>query len=229
MSLADFQLRVESWIQDTAGKLTQLAKDLAIAAAIDTYSRHRPLVKVATLTGDGVAFEFAVPTGWEDGISSIVSIEEPVDAQVPTFLDESEYTVRRHPTTGLPRIRFFSLVLAASAKAYVSFNVSHTLTATIETVPLADRLAVIKLAAAGCATQLAAFYAQTSDATLGADTVTYRTKSQDYLALAKVLELAYREHVGAVSGVAPASVSSDLDVELQNSAGPPFYHDDLTR
>ena len=85
-------------------------------------------------------------------------------------------------------------------------------------------MAVVKLAAAGCATQLAALYAQTSDPTLGADTVNYRTKSQDYLALAKVLEGAYREAVGATDGVAAASVSADLDVDLSNNGGVPFYH-----
>ena len=229
MSLADIQLQVATWIQDTAGKLSPTDRDRAIAAAVETYSRHRPRLKQATLTGDGAAFDFAVPTDWMDGISSIIAIENPVDQQRPEFLDESEYTVRLDPATGLSKIRFLADVLDNGEKAYLTYGIGHVLTTALDTIPTGDRLAVIKLAAAGCATQLAALYAQTSDPTFGADTVNYRTKSQDYLALAKALETAYREHVGALAGVAAASVSSDLDVALQNNAGLPFYHDDLSR
>lgn len=229
MSLANYQILLAGIIQDTANKLDRVTRDAAIAAAVATYCRHRPLLKVATLTGDGTAYDFAVPTDWEDGVSSIVSIENPVDKQEPEVLDEAGYRIVRHPTTGLPRIRFISLVLASAEKAYVNYSVSHTLSGTTDTIPVADRLAVAKLAGAECARMLAAYYSQTSDATYGADTVNYRTKGQDYLALAKALELAYREHVGAVEGFAPASVAGDLDVDLQNFAGPPFYHSNLSR
>jgi hypothetical protein len=229
LSLADIQIQVATWIQDTAKKLSSTDRDRAIAAAVETYSRHRPRVKIATLTGDGVAFDFAVPSDWMNGISSIISIENPVDEQVPEFLDESAYTVRLDPATSLYKIRFLAEVLDNGEKAYLAYGIGHVLTTAIDTIPPGDRLAVIKLAAAGCATQLAALYAQTSDPTFGADTVNYRTKSQDYLALAKALEAAYRAHVGAPTGVAAASVSGDLDVALQGTAGPPFFHDDLTR
>jgi hypothetical protein len=229
LSLADFQLEVESWIQDTAGKLTPAAKNLAIAAAIDTYSRHRPRQKVTVLTGAGQDFDFAVPADWVDGVSSVLAVENPVDLQRPEFLDDNEIRIRYDPITGLPRFRFFTEVLESGEKAYVTYGVPHVVTASSDSIPLADRLAVVKLAASGCATQLAALYAQTSDPTYGADTVNYRTKSQDYLALAKALKLDYQEHIGAALGVAAASVSSDLDVVLQNFAGPPFFHSNLDR
>ena len=229
MSLADFRIQVDAWIQDTAQKLTPADKDLAITTAVDMYSRHKPRQKVAILTGDGTAFAFAVPTDWVEDVSSPISIEHPVDQQQPQYLDESDYTVRRDPATGKLRIHFYSLTLPTGERAYLTYGIGHAVSAQTDTVPAADRLAVSKLAGAGCALQLAALYAQTSDPTMGADTVNYRTKSQDYLALATALETAYRLHVGVTDGVSAASVSTDLDVDLQNFAGPPFYHSNLDR
>jgi hypothetical protein len=44
---------------------------------------------------------------------------------------------------------------------------------------------------------LAAQYAQTGDSTIGADVVNYRTKSSEYLGLAKAARKRYFDHVGA--------------------------------
>lgn len=227
--LSNYQLLLAGIIQDTADKLDRVTRDAAIAAAVATYSTHRPLPKVATLTGDGTAYDFAVPADWEDGVSHLVAVEYPTDEQEPEYLDAGAYTVYRKPSTGLPRIRFYSLIMASAATAYLNYGISHTLTVTTDTIPVADRLAVAKLAGAECCRMLAAYYSQTSDPTYNADVVNYRSKGQEYLTLAKALETAYREHVGAVSGVVAASVSGDLDVDLTSGGGPPFYHDDVDR
>jgi hypothetical protein len=229
LSLANYQILVDGIIQDTAGKLDRTTKDAAIQAAVATYSTHVPRRQIGTLTGNGTAFDFAVPTDWEDGLSDLVAVEHPVDQQTPEFLDAADYTVRVDPATGDPMIRFFSLILSSGEKAYITYGVSHVLSGTVDTIPVSDRLAVSKLAAAECARMLAAYYAQTGDPTIGADTINYRTKSQDYLALAKTLEEAYRNHVGAPDGNVAASVSMDYDVELQTFRGPPFFHSNLDR
>jgi len=55
---------------------------------------------------------------------------------------------------------------------------------------------VCDYAAGLCFQKLAAIYAQTGDSTISADTVNYRTKSQEYLSLMKALFKNYMDHMG---------------------------------
>lgn len=229
MSHANYVMLVNWIIQDTANTLDHEMRDAAITSAVAIYSRHRPRQVVATLTGTGTATDFAVPTGWEDGLSSILSIEYPVDEQDPVYLDAEDYLIRPNPTTGLSRIQFRSLTLTLGEKAYVTYGIRHTLGPVTDTIPLADRVPVAKLAGAECCEMLSLYYTQTSDATIGADTVNYRTKGDEYAARAKMLRMAFDDALGLTQGLLAASVSADLDVELQNLAGAPFYHTNVDR
>jgi hypothetical protein len=86
---------------------------------------------------------------------------------------------------------------------------------------------VCDYAAALCCQALAAKYAQTSDSSISADAVNYRTKSQEYLSLAKELRKRYDEQVGIqgsdsgssanASGVAAALSIGDM--ELRQGSG----------
>ncbi len=225
--LADFRALVGQKLRDTAGIVTETERETAIQEAVRLYSRVRPQHKVQTITGNGTAFDFALASDFEEGFSRIESIEYPVDKQIAEYLDANEdYRLRRDVTTGVLKLRLLSMVLANAAKAYVSYTLRHTISGTTDTVPVADRDAVAGLGAALCARQLSAYYAQSSDSTIGADSVGYRTKSQEYEAVAKALEATYRRHLGITDEdmVAAASAIGDLDVDLAEGAGDRFFH-----
>jgi hypothetical protein len=63
-----------------------------------------------------------------------------------------------------------------------------------------DEDAVVDLASAYCFEALAAIYAQTGDASIAADIVNYRTKGQEYLALAKAARKRYFDFFGIEEG-----------------------------
>jgi hypothetical protein len=218
--ISDWQTLVEAKVQDTAGILSAMDYINAIAEAVGLYSDDYPRERVTTITGNGVAMDFALPADATD----VVSVEYPVAQQEPEYLDEDDWLVMTQPDD-TQMLHLTALVLPNAAPARVLYSAPHSVTATVDTVPLADRGAASNLAAAVCCRQLAAYYSQTSDSTIAADAVNYRTKNQEYLALARAYEEAYQRAV--TGGGRAASVSKDVeDVAMfaQGSGVPRFYH-----
>jgi hypothetical protein len=88
-------------------------------------------------------------------------------------------------------------------------------TATLQsTVPDPDFDAVCYLSAALAFELLAALKIQSSDPTIGADAVEYRTKSDQYRSMAKEMRGLYNQHLGKGAEVAAASGVQNLDVDL---------------
>src|SRR6188474_3350042 len=66
--------------------------------AVLIYSKDRPLKKIAELTGDGSAFDFALPDDWVEDISYVNGdIEYPVDDTIQTIavIDRNDWTLFR--------------------------------------------------------------------------------------------------------------------------------------
>lgn len=225
MPIADYRTLFDQELKDTAAILATAEKDKAIGEAVKEYSKHRPRERVQEILGTGSAFEFALPTDWEDGFSAIRGdVEYPAGKRDPEFIEREDWLVYRDPTLGL-RFRLVRHTPGATEKVRFPYTVRHTVDPTIDTVPLADREAVAKLAASYGARALAAYYAQTQDPTLAADAVNYRTKAQDYTTLADRLLKAFKEHLGLrdTDQVPAAGASADLDVDLQ-LGGDRLYH-----
>lgn len=223
--LADWRTLVGQELKDTAGILSQADTDKAIAEAVAGYSRHRPRERVHELTGDGATYQWALPSDWEEGFSAIRGeVEYPAGQRVPATIEREAWALYRDPALGL-RFRLLEHTPAAAEKVRFAYTVRHTVDATTDTVPVADRAAGAKLAASLASRALAAYYAQTQDPTLGADSVAYRTKAQEYTTLADRLLRAFKEHLGLreQDQVPAASASGDLDVDLQ-PGGDRFYH-----
>lgn len=237
MALSEFLTLIAGKLQDTAGKLVEGRILDALHAAVDEYSASQPRVKVVTITGDGVAVTFALPADFEEGLSTIKQIEYPVDRQDPDYLDADDHQLRRDPTTGVLKLRFRTMVLPLAAKAYVEYTTRHYVLAGVPTVPAGETLAdtvpvphrdpVAALAASNGAVMLAALYAQSSDTTISADVVDYKSKSRDYLELARALRKQYSVRFGADNGVPAASAIGDLDVVLGEGRGARFWHSNL--
>jgi hypothetical protein len=86
---------------------------------------------------------------------------------------------------------------------------------TIEsTVPESDFEALCNLAASLAFLQLAALKVQTGDPTVGADVVEYRTKSDQYRAMAKEHRQLYNQQVAKGGEVSAASGTANLNVDL---------------
>ncbi len=217
MARADYQALVTDKLRETASLVTDPQKDRAITEAVKQYSRKvRPRRRSATLTGNGSAFTFALPTDFEEGFSTIESVEHPVDKQEPEYLDGDEWTLYRDATTGVLKFRFLSRVLANSAKAYLNYTTTHVVNDLgVDTVPVADREPVACKATAMLFRQLAAYAAQTMQSTLTADSVDRLSQVDRYLALARDLEEEYARILGITEGIAAASAVADLDVTPQ--------------
>lgn len=212
---------VKRYVKDNAGKLTEPGDyDAFIGAVLNgRYSQDRPFVKAADYAGDGSTYALVLPAGtgtpavygWIDGFSTIVSIEYPTGNRPQTFLDQRDYVV--------------DFISATVKKLILSDTTPATgktlrLRYTTQRVAEADVLATdaddfCKLAAAACCRALAGYYAQTSDASLSADVVNYRTKSQEYTTLAKEYEKSYGEHMGLTETVVGPSASVNWDSRLQ--------------
>ena len=213
MNYAQFKDKVDQTVKDTAGKLTPIERDNWIQEAVKIYSKHRPREVVKDVTGAGT-YDYSIGTNltyWVEDFSIIKSIEYPADEREPQYIDEDDYLVYKKETDLF--IRFLADTPSATQKIRVTYTALHILSEALNTIPSADEDAVCNLAASLCSQGLASHYAQTSDSTIGADSVNYRTKSQEYTSRAKEQKKIYLEHLGIKEGeVAPASVRKVVDV-----------------
>lgn len=215
---------VKVLVKDAAGKLADSADyDTLIAQAVKgRYSADRPLVKAKDYSGDGSTYAFDLPAGtgtpavygWIDGFSSVVSLEYPTGDRPQTFLDPRE--IRIDFSSATAKKLFLDETTPGTGK---TMRLRYTTRRETEADVISTDLdAVAKLAASLCCRALAGLYAQTSDSTIGADVVNYRTKSQEYTSLADKYE---RDYVAQISGqrdeaVKPASGRVNWDSRLQS-------------
>ena len=187
-----------------------------IGQAVQRYSNDRPLVTVEDLTADGAA-ETALPDDWQEGFSVLRQVEYPVDQTPPCVLDPRSWTLW-DGLTGRT-ILWLDERPAAGATVRLTYTRQRVLAAQAKdtTVPDADWYAVCDLAASIAADALAARYAQTSEPVLGADTVNYRSKQQEWAAIARRLEARYAAALGNVPRAASDWVNWDtLSSERQD-------------
>ena len=206
LTIANIQQLVAGHLQDDAAKLSSGEVVAAIEEAIaGRYSKDRPRHVVADLAGNGTAYEWALTgiTGWDEGFSQVRAIEYPRGETVPAYLDSGEWTIYESPTGRSLR---FPSPLTNGKYARVVFTASHAVDAS--SLPVSDLYAVGALSAALAARRLAAAYAQTGDSSIVADSVNYRSKSSEYLALARHLEQDYENSVGTDSSRSAPSAST---------------------
>lgn len=194
--LTEFQTRVDALLQDAANSLASADKDAAIVEAIQKkYSKDVPLEVVTDVVSDGTR-DLPLPVVnagpvFEDGFSDVKSIEYPIGQDPEAYLDVNDFKLYRSPT-GL-KIRTRGTVVTNADNARLTWTARHL--ADASTVYAGDFDAVCCLAASIAFEQLAAKYTQSGDSTVSADVVNYRTKNQEYLALAKSMFKRYADHV----------------------------------
>lgn len=222
MNKEDYISRLETSLQDSAGKLQPDDKIRLLSQAVSVYSKDRPLEKTHEITGDGSAYDFSMPADWIDGFSNIVSrIEYPADDhQNPVYIEDDEWMFFKKlvATVTTKYIRFLTFTPASEKKARFSYVIPHTLNDTTNTIADNDIEAVVALAAALCFWALAAKFAQTTDPTIDADVIDYQRKSDLYATLARDKLATYNSLMGLgkeAQGAAAASAGvaiKDLDI-----------------
>jgi hypothetical protein len=178
-------------VKDDSGKLTD-PDDLISAAteALNRYSKARPLEVVVDIPGTGGTHDVDLPIDWIEGFSTILQVEYPVDQVPARIIPRHHYLIYSSPTGKKLR------VMVAYPTAAEMVRQTYTILHSEDSVPAVDLEAVANLAASICLRQLAAAYGQTSDSTIQADTVNYRSKADEFRRLADSFEGLYRTHLG---------------------------------
>jgi hypothetical protein len=186
---------VQPRIKDEAGVLSASDRQGHIRSALAEYQKIRPRQRVTALTGSGV-YDYAVSllTGFEDGFSYIVRIDGPVlvGPYIPPRLDASEYALVRTPAGQFLR---FCWALNSADVYHVNVACRHTLDGTTSTVNAPDEEALMDLAAAKCCKALKAFYSQSTNGSIEADTVDHSGKAELYGSLESGYLAAYEAKV----------------------------------
>jgi hypothetical protein len=206
MALLDL---VMAKVKDDSGKLEAPGDyQSAITEALKRYSGTRPQRVPVDIQGNG-SHDYPLPDGWIPGFSAFESIEYPVGQVPELFIDRRDYKLYLTPTATVLR------VVCATPDATETMRAVYTVPHSEETLPDNDLEAVANLAAANCLRVLAAGYGQTSDSTINADVVNYRSKADEFRRLADSFEQQYNEHLG-IGKDAPVSAACAVTTDQDN-------------
>lgn len=198
--MALFEL-VMAKVKDDSGRLTYDDDFVpAITAALDLYSKHCPKPAVEDLDGAD-SHDLELPEDWVADFSRIEQVEYPVDLVPSRLIAPDDWQLYRSPDGLLLRLLLEEPATGESVR--VTFTQPR---AENEVVP-GDLDAVASLAASICCETLANLFTQTSDPTIAADVVNYRSKSGEFTKRAKRLSELYHRHLGIdPEGPAPAGM-----------------------
>lgn len=202
--------RVRRVLKDTDSTnpiLTDNEVDQAFGAALREYSKDRPRLAIGLVSGDGSAYDFTLPRLWVAGLSSIRDVEYPTGDQEPATLDPDDYHIVDSVLGIQPvrKLRFRSTPDSGTDNIAVRYTTRHVHDDELDTVLPDDLDAVCYLAASLAALTLATKMAGSSDSTINADSVQYRTSSDLYRSTAKDLRARYDAHMGAGDREVPAA------------------------
>jgi len=228
MTREDYLARLETALQDSAEELQPDDKYRLLSQAVLIFSKDRPLTKIKETTGNGSAYDFALPTDWVEGFSYIVGqIEYPADSyQTPAYLESSDWKLYKKLVSNVTTtyLRMLTFTPASGNVLRYEYALPHTIDETTNTVLNSDMEAVVNLAAALCFWALAAKFAQTTSPSIEADVIDYQRKSDIYQLLAKEKMAIYNSLMGIGAegaggqavGAAPAGVAyADFDIIYQ--------------
>ena len=209
--------------------LGETEKIFAISKAVKKYSGDRPREIIEDETGAG-AFDYAVTllASWTEGFSSIKKVEYPVDdtSKTPDILADDAWTIYKKPAGNY--LRFLEDKPAATESMRITYTALHVCDDTQSTIPTVDEEAVQMLAAAGFCDMLAAYYSQTQDSTIQADSVDHKSKASEYASRARTYKKEYTDHLGIIAGsVAPASVTRDQVRQIAETKMPDLNANDI--
>src|SRR4051812_27162944 len=129
MALDDFQTIITRLVRDDSSTIGIDEIDQAVALSVARYSGDRPRELVVDVAGNGTAL-LDLPAGWIAGVSRALSIEYPIGAAPPTFINSEDWRAYRAPSGWKLQI---DGGIAAAQWVRVTFTVPHTVDAATDT------------------------------------------------------------------------------------------------
>lgn len=215
MALADFQTLTTALHRDDTGKITTGDRDIAIASAVQRYSRDRPRLKSQDVIA-AAANLIALPAAWETDFSAVRAIEYPIGSVPPDFLAQDRYALHLQ-TDGTYQIMLLDAVNIGEGLR-ITYTIRHQVDGSGDTVPAHEREAVCCWAAALLLDQLAALFSGDSNSTIQADSVDHGGKSREYAARARALRTRYFDELG-LTPKKNAAAGVEVNLNTDDSRG----------
>lgn len=206
-ALQPFIDAVAPMISDDQNWVTSGISRFAAQAIGERYSVDKPLEVVSDMPGNGTSF-LPLPTialnedgttifgkyvpKFEPRFSTIRSIEYPIGDTPGDYGDPRDYALYNTPT-GF-QLQLIACTPSANEKVRLVWTARHDLQGS--TIEHTDFYAICDFIAALALEAMAAKAINFGDSTINADVVNYRSKSQEYLTMAKQKRRAYFNHMG---------------------------------
>lgn len=220
---SDFQAEVDVRLMELKEDMDDADKQRFITQAVQVvYSKDRPDTAVASVTGSG-GFDYLLSTvlfsSWSDGFSVIKAVEYPYDSSSPdpNWLEDEDWTIYQGPAGKY--LRFTTSTPAATETIRALYICPYLFSAEAVTIPTSDYYAVCDKAAALCLRATAAKFTASTDSTMQADVVNYRSKGSEALKLAERYDKDYAAHMGIKDGDGPAPATGIKDLDTSYAFG----------
>lgn len=178
------------------------AAERAVKQALNIYSRYNPRIQVAAFTGDGSTRLFAMPSDYIPPFSKVLSVEYPYGLYPPEILDANDYQIYIDiDEEGVESYKILFLSIpAANYVARVKYTALHVLSgyesSTTTSIPSPHWSAFLYLSAYCLANFAVGYYGSTTRSTLSADTINYRTKADEWRAIAEHYYASFKAAMG---------------------------------
>ncbi|MBU0691546.1 hypothetical protein KKH18_07000 [bacterium] len=181
---------VRGLIKDGDGYVSEDELAAAVRRGIARLAEARPRRIIADFPGNSSAQVFTLPNSFEPCFSDVVKVLYPFDASAVELPEDLELARLTLVETGDGTYKLRLPFAPANAKQLrVVFTAHHTVNEQTSTIKAAaDEDAVIHWAAAECLRIMAAKAIGVGDSLLGADTVSYQSRSSQYKSLAEFYE-----------------------------------------
>ena len=193
---------IASLTNDKAAELTADDYKKILAKAVTDWGKDQPLIVTASITGTG-DYKYNLQNilgsfGWKYGYSDIYRIEYPVDLQPLNFLEDEDWDYLDDGSAqdgSNVQLYFLEDNPQTVDKFRPHFSIEPVLPEVgLQNFPDTNKnfSAITTLAASMACDRLATAYAQSTDATIGADVVNYNDKSAKYTKLANEYRKRYK-------------------------------------
>jgi len=188
------------------------AAERAVGQALNTYSRLNPRVRIASFDGDGSTCLFDLPSDYQPPFSKIISVEYPYNQNPPVYLEPSKFQVYTDlDNSAIVYKLLFASAPASGQSARVTYTAVHVLSgydeSTETSLPVPHWSAFLYLSAYCLANFAVGYYGSTTRSTLSADLVNYRTKADEWRAIAEHFYASFKAAMGMrVGDLVPSGV-----------------------
>lgn len=216
--LADYLTRLASTLRDTDQRTTEAEQRTALADAVLRYSGDRPrrIVEDVEMASGNVV---ALAADWISGFSDVIAIEAPIGRVPPVLLAANRIYLLDTPD-GLQIT--LADVRSAGEIVRVSYTSMHALDEDTDSIPVADRPAVVLWAASILADQVAASYSDQTAPTIQADRVDQGSPAMLWAKRAAGWRARYYELLGipaASVSSAPSAAGTTVALQREDSRG----------